>query len=158
MKGRVVFVLRIQDGKVDQFLQAYNAVRDDVAQGVKGHLVLPRRGMTTCRTPSASAVRSFSGRVEKSRLIMPEKDPVTPKEQDHDEVRLDAPPRVPSVVRRPPVRIRHRELRASGHPPDSIGVAPSAAPQSSTKGTAMTMKQHLTPFLATTQAPAPRPN
>jgi len=39
MKGRVVFILRIQDGKVDQFLQAYNAVRDDVAQGVKGHIV-----------------------------------------------------------------------------------------------------------------------
>jgi heme oxygenase (mycobilin-producing) len=39
MKGRVVFVLRIQDGKVDQFLQAYNAIRDDVAQGVKGHIL-----------------------------------------------------------------------------------------------------------------------
>jgi len=39
MKGRVVFVLRIQDGKVDQFLQAYDAIRDDVAQGVKGHIV-----------------------------------------------------------------------------------------------------------------------
>jgi heme-degrading monooxygenase HmoA len=39
MKGRVVFILRIKEGMVDQFLQAYNATRYEVAQGVKGHIV-----------------------------------------------------------------------------------------------------------------------
>ena len=39
MKGRVVFLLRLKPGMQDQFLQAYEAVRHEVASGVKGHLM-----------------------------------------------------------------------------------------------------------------------
>lgn len=38
-KGRVVFVIRLHPGKQDEFLAAYESVRYEVAQGVKGHLV-----------------------------------------------------------------------------------------------------------------------
>jgi heme oxygenase (mycobilin-producing) len=39
MKGRVVFLIRIKPDAQDDFLRAYEAIRHDVAQGVKGHLV-----------------------------------------------------------------------------------------------------------------------
>ncbi len=39
MKGRVVFVLRLKPGSQEAFLRAYNNIRHEVAQGVKGHLV-----------------------------------------------------------------------------------------------------------------------
>jgi heme-degrading monooxygenase HmoA len=38
-KGRVVFVIRLHPGKQDEFLAAYESIRYEVAQGVKGHLV-----------------------------------------------------------------------------------------------------------------------
>ena len=39
MKGRVVFLIRIKPGSQDDFLRAYGAIRQEVAQGVKGHLL-----------------------------------------------------------------------------------------------------------------------
>jgi heme-degrading monooxygenase HmoA len=39
MKGRVVFLLKLKPGTQDQFLEAYEGIRQDVAQGVPGHLV-----------------------------------------------------------------------------------------------------------------------
>ena len=40
MKGRVVFIVRLKPDVTDeQFLEAYEAVRYEVAQGVKGHIV-----------------------------------------------------------------------------------------------------------------------
>lgn len=39
MKGRVVFLLKLKPGTQDNFLEAYESIRQDVAQGVKGHLV-----------------------------------------------------------------------------------------------------------------------
>ena len=40
MKGRVVFLIRLKpDVSDEQFLEAYEAVRYEVAEGVKGHLV-----------------------------------------------------------------------------------------------------------------------
>jgi heme-degrading monooxygenase HmoA len=39
MKGRVVFVLHLKPGSEEAFLAAYNGMRDEVATGVKGHLV-----------------------------------------------------------------------------------------------------------------------
>jgi heme-degrading monooxygenase HmoA len=39
VKGRVVFLLHLKSGRQDEFLRAYEAIRQDVAQGVKGHLV-----------------------------------------------------------------------------------------------------------------------
>jgi heme oxygenase (mycobilin-producing) len=39
MKGRVVFLLHLKPGRKDDFLQAYEAIRLDVAHGVKGHIV-----------------------------------------------------------------------------------------------------------------------
>jgi heme-degrading monooxygenase HmoA len=40
MKGRVVFLITLKpDVTEEQFLEAYEAVRYEVAQGVKGHLV-----------------------------------------------------------------------------------------------------------------------
>ena len=39
MKGRVVFLLHLKPGRQDDFLQAYEAIRLDVANGVKGHIV-----------------------------------------------------------------------------------------------------------------------
>ncbi len=38
-KGRVVFVIKLKPGTQDQFLAAYESIRYDVAQGVKGHIV-----------------------------------------------------------------------------------------------------------------------
>jgi len=38
MKGRVVFHLRLKPGREQDFLEAYEAIRHLVAQGVKGHL------------------------------------------------------------------------------------------------------------------------
>src|SRR4029079_16529220 len=38
-KGRVIFLLRIKPGMQEAFLQGYELIRHDVAQGVKGHLV-----------------------------------------------------------------------------------------------------------------------
>jgi len=38
-KGRVVFVIRLHPGKQQEFLDAYESIRYEVAQGVKGHLV-----------------------------------------------------------------------------------------------------------------------
>jgi antibiotic biosynthesis monooxygenase (ABM) superfamily enzyme len=38
MKGRVVFHIRLKPGREQDFLKAYEAIRDLVAQGVPGHL------------------------------------------------------------------------------------------------------------------------
>lgn len=38
-KGRVVFVIRLKPGMQEEFLRAYESIRYEVAQGVKGHLV-----------------------------------------------------------------------------------------------------------------------
>lgn len=38
MKGRVVFQLRLKPGYQDEFLRAYGAIRNEVAQGVPGHI------------------------------------------------------------------------------------------------------------------------
>jgi len=38
-RGRVVFVIELKPGMQQQFLDAYEAIRYDVAQGVKGHVV-----------------------------------------------------------------------------------------------------------------------
>jgi heme-degrading monooxygenase HmoA len=45
-KGRVVFILDLKPGKGEQFLEAYEGLRYDVAQGVKGHIV-----DQVCRSP-----------------------------------------------------------------------------------------------------------
>jgi heme-degrading monooxygenase HmoA len=45
-KGRVVFVLKLKPGMSDEFLKAYESIRYEVAQGVKGHLV-----DQVCRSP-----------------------------------------------------------------------------------------------------------
>lgn len=39
MKGRVVFLIRLKPGLEAEFLRAYESIRHEVAQGVKGHLV-----------------------------------------------------------------------------------------------------------------------
>jgi heme-degrading monooxygenase HmoA len=39
MKGRVIFLMKIKPGMQDDFLKAYEGIRYEVAQGVKGHLV-----------------------------------------------------------------------------------------------------------------------
>ena len=39
MKGRVVFLIRIKPGTQEQFLAAYEAIRHEVAEGVRGHIV-----------------------------------------------------------------------------------------------------------------------
>jgi heme-degrading monooxygenase HmoA len=39
MKGRVVFQLHLKPGREQDFLQAYEAIRNEVAQGVEGHIV-----------------------------------------------------------------------------------------------------------------------
>lgn len=44
--GRVVFILKLKPGTSAQFLEAYEAIRYDVAQGVHGHLV-----DQVCRSP-----------------------------------------------------------------------------------------------------------
>jgi heme-degrading monooxygenase HmoA len=46
MKGRVVFLIKIKPGTQEQFLQAYEGIRHEVAQGVDGHLV-----DQVCRSP-----------------------------------------------------------------------------------------------------------
>lgn len=38
MKGRVVFHVRLKNGREGDFLRAYEAVRSSVAGGVRGHL------------------------------------------------------------------------------------------------------------------------
>lgn len=38
-RGRVVFVIELKPGMQHRFLEAYEAIRYDVAQGVKGHVV-----------------------------------------------------------------------------------------------------------------------
>lgn len=38
-KGRVVFVITVKPGMEDRFVEAYEAIRYEVARGVKGHLV-----------------------------------------------------------------------------------------------------------------------
>ncbi len=38
-KGRVVFVITVNPGMNEDFLAAYESMRYDVAQGVKGHIV-----------------------------------------------------------------------------------------------------------------------
>ncbi|HEX9417172.1 MAG TPA: antibiotic biosynthesis monooxygenase family protein [Gaiellaceae bacterium] len=45
-KGRVVFILDLKPGAGEQFLEAYEGLRYDVAQGVKGHIV-----DQVCRSP-----------------------------------------------------------------------------------------------------------
>ncbi len=45
-KGRVVFVLQLKPGMSEQFLQAYESMRYEVASGVEGHLV-----DQVCRSP-----------------------------------------------------------------------------------------------------------
>ena len=37
--GRVVFIVKIKEGMRDQFLEAYEGIRHEVAGGVKGHIV-----------------------------------------------------------------------------------------------------------------------
>lgn len=39
MKGRVVFEIHLKEGRENDFLQAYEAIRHLVAQGVRGHIV-----------------------------------------------------------------------------------------------------------------------
>jgi heme-degrading monooxygenase HmoA len=39
VKGRVVFHLHLKPGREDDFLRAYETIRQDVAQGVPGHIV-----------------------------------------------------------------------------------------------------------------------
>jgi heme-degrading monooxygenase HmoA len=39
MKGRVIFLMKIKPGLQEEFLKAYEGIRYEVAQGVKGHLV-----------------------------------------------------------------------------------------------------------------------
>lgn len=38
-KGRVVFVITVNPGMEGRFLEAYEAIRYEVARGVKGHIV-----------------------------------------------------------------------------------------------------------------------
>lgn len=38
-KGRVVFVVKLKPGMQEDFLRAYESIRYEVAQGVKGHIV-----------------------------------------------------------------------------------------------------------------------
>ena len=37
--GRVVFVIKLKPGMSEQFLEAYEGIRHEVASGVKGHIV-----------------------------------------------------------------------------------------------------------------------
>ena len=37
--GRVVFVIKLKPGMSEEFLEAYEGVRHEVAEGVKGHIV-----------------------------------------------------------------------------------------------------------------------
>lgn len=46
MKGRVVFLIRVKPGTSDEFLAAYEAIRQEVAAGVDGHIV-----DQVCRAP-----------------------------------------------------------------------------------------------------------
>jgi heme-degrading monooxygenase HmoA len=39
MKGRIVFQLKLKPGREGDFLEAYEAIRHEVAQGVEGHIV-----------------------------------------------------------------------------------------------------------------------
>jgi heme oxygenase (mycobilin-producing) len=39
MKGRVVFHIHLKPGREDDFLEAYDAIRHEVAQGVDGHIL-----------------------------------------------------------------------------------------------------------------------
>jgi heme-degrading monooxygenase HmoA len=39
MKGRVVFLIRIKPGAQEDFLKAYESIRHEVANGVKGHIL-----------------------------------------------------------------------------------------------------------------------
>jgi len=39
MKGRVIFLIRIKPGMQEAFLQGYDLIRHEVAEGVKGHIV-----------------------------------------------------------------------------------------------------------------------
>jgi heme-degrading monooxygenase HmoA len=39
MKGRIVFQLHLKPGREQDFLDAYDAIRHEVAQGVPGHIV-----------------------------------------------------------------------------------------------------------------------
>jgi heme-degrading monooxygenase HmoA len=45
-KGRVVFVIKLKPEMEEQFLQAYESIRYEVARGVKGHIV-----DQVCRSP-----------------------------------------------------------------------------------------------------------
>ena len=45
-KGRIVFVLQLKPGMSEQFLQAYESIRYEVASGVEGHIV-----DQVCRSP-----------------------------------------------------------------------------------------------------------
>jgi heme-degrading monooxygenase HmoA len=38
-RGRVVFILKLKPGMSDEFLEAYENVRHEIAGGVKGHIV-----------------------------------------------------------------------------------------------------------------------
>ena len=46
MKGRVAFFIKLKPGTQDQFLAAYDGIRNLVAEGVTGHLV-----DQVCRAP-----------------------------------------------------------------------------------------------------------
>lgn len=51
MKGRVVFQLHLKPRREQDFLQAYEAIRDEVAQGVEGHISTRSAGRSTIRRP-----------------------------------------------------------------------------------------------------------
>jgi heme oxygenase (mycobilin-producing) len=46
VKGRIVFILDLKPGMGDKLLEAYEGMRYEVAQGVKGHIV-----DQVCRSP-----------------------------------------------------------------------------------------------------------
>jgi heme-degrading monooxygenase HmoA len=48
-KGRVVFIIRLKPGTEQQFLEAYESIRYEVARGVPGHIV-----DQVCRSPDDS--------------------------------------------------------------------------------------------------------
>ncbi len=46
MKGRVIFLIRLREGMEREFLDAYEGIRRDVADGVPGHVL-----DQVCRAP-----------------------------------------------------------------------------------------------------------
>ena len=58
-KGRIVFVIKLKEGMEEQFLQAYESVRYEVARGVKGHIV-----DQVCRSPRQLDERAITSEWE----------------------------------------------------------------------------------------------